>query len=173
MTADEAKLLDYLKRVTIELREARQRIAELTDARREPIAIVGMSCAYPGGVTSPDELWDLVESGTDAVSGFPTDRGWDLDELYDPDPDAAGTSYTRAGGFLGDAAAFDAGLFGITPREAITVDPQHRLLLDHSWQALERAGLDPRSLRGSRVGVFFGIMYNDYGSRLKPIPDGY
>jgi polyketide synthase 8 len=173
MSADEAKLLNYLKRMTIELRDAQQRIRELEESRYEPIALVGMSCQYPGGVQTPDELWNVVAGEVDAVSGFPADRGWDLEGLYDPDPNTTGTSYAREGGFLYDAGEFDAGLFGITPREALSIDPQQRLLLEHSWQALERAGMDPRSLRGSGTGVWVGVMYNDYGSRLMPAPEGF
>ncbi|UJW29896.1 SDR family NAD(P)-dependent oxidoreductase [Saccharothrix sp. AJ9571] len=170
---EEEKLVDYLKRVTVDLHQTRSRAAELEAAAREPIAIVGMGCRFPGGVRSPEDLWRLVSDGVDAISPFPEDRGWDVRNLFDPDRTRYGKSYVREGGFVHDAADFDAGFFGISPREAVTMDPQQRLLLETAWETFERAGIAPSAVHGGSVGVFAGMAYHDYAMRLNKVADEY
>ncbi|WP_159060353.1 type I polyketide synthase, partial [Streptomyces griseoruber] len=163
---EQEKLLSYLKKVTGDLHETRRRLREAESASREPVAIVAMSCRFPGGADSPEELWRLLASDGDAVTEWPDDRGWNLADHYDPEPGRPGKTYSTSGGALARAGDFDASFFGISPREAMAMDPQQRLLLEISWEAFERAGIDPTTLRGSRTGVFAGTNGQDYPALL-------
>ncbi|MFT3864054.1 MAG: type I polyketide synthase [Solirubrobacterales bacterium] len=160
---DEQRAAEALRTALAERENLRERLGRLVGTATEPIAIVGMACRYPGEVTTPEELWELVCRGADGVVRFPADRGWDVGRIYDPDPEHVGHSYTREGGFIAGAGDFDPGFFGISPNEALTTDPQQRLLLEASWQALEAAKIDPTGLLDSPTGVFVGVMYQDYG----------
>nr|WP_051773027.1 type I polyketide synthase [Saccharothrix sp. NRRL B-16314] len=173
MTTTEERLVSALRSSVVENQSLRARLAEVEGQRAEPIAIVGMGCRYPGGVTSPDSLWDVVAQGRDVISAWPDDRGWNVADLYDPAIGVEGKSYVRDGGFVYDSADFDAGFFGISPREAAAMDPQQRMLLEVSWEALENAGFDPRSLKGSETGTYVGVAGADYGARLSAaVPPG-
>src|SRR4051812_29390499 len=172
MAENEQKLLDYLKRVTNDLRQTERRLKEVESAGHEPIAIIGMACRFPGGVRSADELWELVAAGRDGIGELPADRGWDRDAIVHPDPEHLGTSYVGEGGFLYDASEFDAAFFGISPREALGMAPQQRLALETSWEAIEHAGIDPDALRGSRTSTFIGCDGLDYCLGAAQVPEG-
>ncbi|MGC4750686.1 type I polyketide synthase, partial [Micromonospora sp. DT201] len=173
MTADQKSLVEALRKSLKETERLRQQNRLLLAQSTEPLAIVGMSCRYAGGATSPEELWRLLDEGRDAIAGLPEDRGWDLERLYDPDPERVGTVYARAGGFLKAVGDFDAGFFGISPREALAIDPQQRLMLETAWEALEDAGIDPTSLRGTSTGVFCGAGTSSYGGSMTPEAEGF
>jgi acyl transferase domain-containing protein/thioesterase domain-containing protein len=159
------KIVEALRAAMTENERLRKENRRIAAAGNEPIAVIGTACRFPGGVSSPEQLWELLRTGGDAVAGFPQDRGWDLEALSDPE-----TSATLEGGFLADAGGFDPVFFGISPREAPAMDPQQRVLLETAWEVFERAGIDPRTVRGSRTGVFAGVMYHDYGARLTDVP---
>ncbi|MEJ3750561.1 beta-ketoacyl synthase N-terminal-like domain-containing protein, partial [Actinomycetes bacterium KLBMP 9797] len=153
---NEEKLREYLKRVTAELHETRRRLAAAEQRRADPVVVVGMACRYPGDINTPDDLWHLVATGTDAITEFPTNRGWNPDDIYHPTPNTPGKTYTRHGGFLTNADQFDNEFFNISPREALTMDPQQRHLLELTWQALENAGINPHTLTDTPTGVYIG-----------------
>nr|WP_051810214.1 polyketide synthase [Streptomyces sp. NRRL S-378] len=172
MTVSDDKLVAALRASLTETERLRQENARITAAATEPIAIVGMACRLPGEVDSPEALWRLVAGGHDAVSDFPKDRGWDLENVYHPEPGHPGTTYVKEAGLVHGAGEFDAPFFGISEREALGTDPQQRILLELVWEAFERAGIDPQTARGTDTGVFAGLMYHDYANAVQKLPEG-
>ena len=166
MTEPDEQIVNALRASLKENTRLRQENQRLSKASAEPIAIVSMACRYAGGIHTPEDLWRVVTDGTDVYTTFPEDRGWDLEGLYHPDPDHPGTTYVREGAFLHDAGQFDAAFFGISPLEALAMEPQQRQLLEVSWEALERASINPHSVRGTDIGVFTGIIHQDYAPDL-------
>src|SRR5947208_3024702 len=171
MSAPDEQIVNALRASLKENARLQQENKKLAEAAAEPIAIVSMACRYAGGIRTPEDFWRVVSEGADVYTSFPEDRGWDVEGLYHPDPDNPGTTYVREGAFLHDAGKFDAGFFGISPREALAMDPQQRQLLEVSWETLERAGIDPHSVRGSDIGVFAGIVHQDYAPDLSGFED--
>ncbi|MFL1428034.1 MULTISPECIES: type I polyketide synthase [unclassified Nocardiopsis] len=168
---NEDKFRQLVKKMAVDLRQARTRVEELEERDHEPIAIVGIGSRVPGAA-GPEALWDLVAEGRETLGPFPEDRGWDLERLLSPDPDAPGSTYVRSASFLAEAGDFDPAFFGINPREALAMDPQHRLVLETAWEALEHAGIVPDSLRDTPAGVFVGLVGQGYGPPVQESPPG-
>ncbi|WP_394849578.1 SDR family NAD(P)-dependent oxidoreductase [Pendulispora brunnea] len=173
MSDPKDEVSEALRASLLTVERLRQRNRELVRASREPIAIVGMGCRFPGGVRTPEDLWRVVSEGHDAISAFPENRGWNLEPLRNPDPEATSDTFAREGGFLHEVDRFDPAFFGISPREARELDPQQRVLLETTWESMERAGIDPGTLHGSQTGVFVGVMYNNYAKHEVPLPEGH